>query len=319
MNFLEPVRLWVLLGVAAFAVVYVVLQRRRLQYAVRFTNLALLDAVAPRRPGWRRHATAVGFLLALTALVVAFARPTHDEKVPRERATVMVAIDVSLSMEATDVDPTRLDAVKIAAKNFVDQLPPKINVGLVSFSASSRVDVSPTTDRTRVKRAIDLLELNEGTAIGEAIFSSLSAIAQQALADDSASEKVPARIVLMSDGKTTQGRANALAIDAAVKAKVPVSTIAFGTDHGEILVPQEPVPVPVPVDREALQEIADQTGGSFFSAASTEELEKVYADIGSSIGFDFEPREISSWFVGLALLALIATAGMSLAWFNRLP
>lgn len=319
MSYLEPVRLWLLLAVVAFAVLYVVLQRRRRQYAIRFTNLTLLEAVAPRRPGWRRHATAAAFLVALTALVVAFARPTHDEKVPRERATVVVAIDVSLSMQATDVEPSRLDAVKTAAKAFVDQLPPTINIGLVSFAASSRVDVSPTTDRAKIKRAIDLLDLQEGTAIGEAIFSSLSAIAQQGVADDSAREQIPARIVLMSDGKTTQGRPNALAIDAARKAKVPVSTIAFGTDHGEIVVPQEPLPVPVPVDKAALQDIADQTGGSFFAAASAPELEKVYADIGSSIGFDLEPREISSWFVGIALLALITTAAMSLAWFNRLP
>ena len=319
MTLFEPVRLWLLLGVAAFAAVYVVLQRRRSKYAVRFTNLALLEAVAPQRPGWRRHATAASFLVALAALVVAFARPAHDEKVPRERATVIVAIDVSLSMQATDVEPTRLAAVKAAAKGFVDQLPPKINVGLVSFAATSQVDVSPTTDRTRIKRAIDLLELNEGTAIGEAIFNSLSAIDQQALADDSAQRQVPARIVLMSDGKTTQGRANALAIAAAQKAKVPVSTIAFGTDHGQIVVPQEPVPVPVPVDKASLQEIADLTGGSFFAAASETELQKVYANIGSSIGFELEPREISSWFVGIALLALIATGGMSLAWFNRLP
>jgi Ca-activated chloride channel family protein len=250
---------------------------------------------------------------------VAFARPTHDEKVPRERATVIVAIDVSLSMEATDVDPSRLQAVKVAAAAFVDQLPPKINVGLVSFAANSRIDVAPTTDRTKVKRAIDRLQVDEGTAIGEAIFNSLSAIQQQASADDSTSADVPARIVLMSDGKTTQGRANGLAVVAAQQAKVPVSTIAFGTDHGEIVVPQEPFPVPVPVDKEALQEIADQTGGSFFAAASEEELQQVYADIGSSIGFDLEPREVSSWFVGIALLALIGTAAMSLAWFNRLP
>jgi Ca-activated chloride channel family protein len=318
-DYLAPARLWLLLGVVVFAVLYVVLQRRRGKYAVRFTNLALLEAVAPQRPGWRRHATAAAFLVALTALVVAFARPTHDEKVPRERATVIVAIDVSLSMEATDVDPSRLAAVKVAAAAFVDQLPSKINVGLVSFDANSRIDVTPTTDRTKVKRAIDRLQVDEGTAIGEAIFNSLTAIEQQALADDSTSEDVPARIVLMSDGKTTQGRANALAVVAAQQANVPVSTIAFGTDHGEIVVPQEPFPVPVPVDKEALQEIADQTGGSFFAAASEEELQQVYADIGSSIGFDLEPREISSWFVGVALLALITTAAMSLAWFNRLP
>jgi Ca-activated chloride channel family protein len=258
--------------------------------------------------------------VAIIALVVGFARPTHDEKVPRERATVIVAIDTSLSMIATDVSPSRIQAAKTAAKAFVDQLPAKINVGLVSFDANSRLDVSPTTDRTKLKRAIDLLQPNEGTAIGEAIFTALQAIQQQAVADDSAvNTTVPARIVLMSDGKTTVGRANELAVAAAQKAKVPVSTIAFGTDHGEITVPQEPFPVPVPVDKQSLQDIASQTGGSYFAAATASELQKVYANIGSSIGFDVQQAEITSWFVGAALLAMMATAGMSLAWFNRLP
>lgn len=319
MHYLEPTRLWLLLGAAALGAVYVVLQRRKRQYAVRFTNIALLEAVAPKRPGWRRHATAAAFLVAIVAMVVAFARPTHDEKVPRERATVIVAIDTSLSMKADDVSPTRLKAAQVAAKAFVDELPPKINVGLVSFDAGARQDVPPTTDREKVKKAIDRLTLHEKTAIGDAIFTSLEAIKQQAVADDSTVGVIPARIVLMSDGKTTSGRPDAEGIAAAQKAKVPVSTIAFGTDHGEITVAQEPFPVPVPVDREALQAIADQTGGTFFSATTASELQKVYADIGSSIGFDVEQREISTWFVGAALLALMATAGMSLTWFNRLP
>src|SRR3954447_606048 len=281
MSYDEPIRLWFLLGVVALGAIYVLLQRRRQQYAVRFTNMALLGAVAPKKPGWRRHAAAFAFLVAIATLVVAFARPTHDEKVPRERATVIVAIDTSLSMEADDVSPSRIEAAKAAAKAFVDQLPPKINVGLVSFDGAARLDVNPTTDRTKVKKAIDRLDLHEGTAIGDAIVTSLDAIKQLAVADDSATDVIPARIVLMSDGKTTVGRPNDDGVAAAQKAKVPVSTIAFGTDHGEITVPQEALPVPVPVDRDALKAIADSTGGAFFSATSAAELQKVYADIGS--------------------------------------
>lgn len=178
--------------------------------------------------------------------------------------------------------------------------------------------VPPSTDRTKAKRAIDKLQLAEGTAIGEAIFTSLDAIKQSVTVDDSG-QKIPARIVLMSDGKTTVGRSNDDAVAAAKKANVPVSTIAFGTDFGTITVPESPDPVPVPVDKPALQDIADQTGGTFFEAATAQQLAKVYADIGSSIGFDVEPREITTWFVGAALLALLATAAMSLAWFARLP
>src|SRR3989442_83196 len=146
MSYLEPVRLWFLLGVAALTVAYVVMQRHRKQYAVRFTNLALLDQVAPKRPGWRRHAPALAFILAL-------ARPTHDGKVPRERATIMLAIDTSISMEATDVPPTRIKAAEGAAKSFLMTVPEKVNVGLISFNGTTKLDVAPTTDRQRVELA----------------------------------------------------------------------------------------------------------------------------------------------------------------------
>ena len=176
----------------------------------------------------------------------------------------------------------------------------------------------PTTDRSKARTAIKNLDLNEGTAIGEAIFTSIDAIKQTVTVDDSG-QKIPARIVLMSDGKTTVGRSNDDAAAAAKKANIPVSTIAFGTDHGEITVPESPQPIPVPVDKDALQTIAQETNGTFFTAASAKELQQVYTDIGSSIGFDLEPREITTWFVGAALVALLATAAMSLAWFSRLP
>ncbi len=318
MSYDEPIRLWFLLGVVALAAIYVVLQWRRQQYAVRFTNMALLDAVAPKRPGWRRHAAAFAFLLAIGTLVIAFAKPTHDEKIPRERATVIVAIDTSLSMQADDITPTRIQAVKTAATSFVNQLPPKINLGVVAFDGDARLLVAPTTDRSKARTAINGLQLNEGTAIGEAVFTSLDAIKQTVTVDDSG-QKIPARIVLMSDGKTTVGRSNDAATAAAKKAGVPISTIAFGTDHGEITVPESPDPIPVPVDKQALQDIAQQTDGTFFTAASASQLQKVYSDIGSSIGFDVEQREITSWFVGAALVFLLGTAAMSLAWFSRLP
>ncbi len=318
MTFLDGARLWLLLLVVGLAVAYVVVQRRRRTYAVRFTNLDLLDQVAPKKPGWRRHAAALGLLLALSTMVLAFARPTHKTQVPRERATVILALDVSLSMKATDVSPTRLDALKQAATTFVDQLPPKINLGVVSFSGRASLAVPPTTDRDQAKKAIQNLELGEGTAIGDAILASLDAI-KQVGSDTSSTDPIPARIVLMSDGKTTVGHPDADGVDAAKQADVPVSTIAFGTDHGSITVPDVAEPVPVPVDSEALQAIADGTGGTFFEATTEGELAQVYQDIGSSIGFDTKHTDISEWFVGAALLALLATAAMSLTWFSRLP
>ena len=316
MSFLSPGWLWLFAGVAALAATYVVLQWRRRRYAVRFTNMALLDAVAPRRPGWRRHVTAAVFLAGVAALVVAMARPARTEQVPRERATVVMALDTSLSMEATDVEPTRMEAAKQAASVFLDQLPPTINVGLVSFDGFARVVVPPTTDRDLVERAINGLNLGEGTAIGEAIFASLDALDQVPQAADE-DEPVPGRIVLMSDGETTFGRPDSEAAAAAEDAGVPVSTIAFGTADGFIEI--ENTPVNVPVNEEALNEIAESTGGSFFTAASEEELAAVYEDIGTSVGYETEEREITRWFVGAALIALLLGAVLSLAWFARLP
>jgi Ca-activated chloride channel family protein len=316
MTFLAPYRLWLFAAVAVLVVVYAVMQFRRRKYAVRFTNMALLDQVAPKRPGWRRHIPAIVFLMAISALVVGFAQPARDTKVPRERATIMMAIDTSLSMEATDVAPTRIKAAQAAAKEFVDQLPPRINLGLVSFNGNASVAVAPTTDREAVKTAIDNLQLGERTAIGEAIFASLDAIKTVPTADGA---EVPARIVLMSDGTTTDGRTNDAGVAAAKEQKVPISTIAFGTDNGTITIPQEPLPIPVPVDKAALKSIASDTGGQYYAAASEGQLKAVYDNIGSSVGYDTEQREISTWFIGAALLLLIVTGGFSLLWFQRLP
>jgi Ca-activated chloride channel homolog len=315
LTFLSGGRLWLLLLVAALIAAYVVMQLRRKDYAVRFTNLALLDSIAPKRPGWRRHIPATAFMLAMVALVTAFAQPARPVKVPRERATVVMAIDVSLSMEATDVEPTRIVAAQEAAKSFVDLVPTRLNLGLVAFSGVAQVLVSPTTDHALLKRSIDNLQLGPRTAVGEAIFASLGSIAS--VPSEPGQAPAPGRIVLMSDGETTVGRPNELAAQAALDAKVQISTIAFGTDDGYVTV--EGRNLPVPVNRDALAEIADATGGRAFEAATGRELRRVYADIGSSIGFRTEEREVTAWVVGLALAFALAAAGGSLLWSSRLP
>jgi Ca-activated chloride channel family protein len=316
LTFLSPAWLLLLLGVVALGVIYVLAQRRRRSYAVRFTNLELLDVVAPERPGWRRHLPAIALLVGMVALIGALARPARDVRVPKERATIMVALDTSLSMMANDVTPNRVEAAKAAAKSFVDLLPAKLNVGLVTFNRSVQVRVAPTLDHASVKDAIGALQLGEGTAIGDAIIASVGAIKEMPQVVDG--EHVPARIVLMSDGQTTVGKPDSAGVQAANNAEIPVSTIAFGTDGGVVNLGDR-TPIPVPVDRAALKQIADQTGGVAFSAASSTELKKVYADIGSAIGYNTEQREISRWFIGFGLLALLAAAGMSLLWFSRLP
>ncbi len=315
-SFLAPVRLWLLVAVGALAVVYVVTQLRRRRYALRFTNLELLDKVAPARPGWRRHLPAAGFLLALAALVVAFARPSQDTSVPKEQATVIMAIDTSLSMQADDVRPSRLDGAKEAAVGFVEDLPDNLNLGLVSFNGVATIRVQPTINHDAAIAAIESLELGPATAIGEAIFAALDAI--ESIAEEEG-EGPPARIVLMSDGETTVGRADQDAIEAAQQAGIPVSTIAFGTDEGIIVIPEEEFPIAVPVNREKLQAIADGTGGQFFTASSTGELAEVYQDIGSQISFETIKDEIAPSYMGLALVLLALSAVMSLAWFSRLP
>jgi Ca-activated chloride channel homolog len=317
MTFQAPLWLLALLGVAALVGYYVLVQRRRKAYAARFTNVALLGSIMPKRPGWRRHVAFGVLALGLAALVVSLAVPSTVVRVPREKATVVMAVDVSLSMQATDIEPDRFRAMQTAAKEFVDVLPERINLGLVSFAGTATTVVPPTTDRLQVSNAIDNLDLAESTAIGEAIFTSLTAVENfQSTVETRGEEPPPARIVLLSDGTNTVGRENTQAIDAARAAGVPVSTIAFGTDYGTLDLEGEIVPVPV--DRAALEKIADETGGSYSEAVSAAELEQVYADLGSQIGYTDEPKDISAWFVRAGVVVALLGVVLSLLWTNRL-
>ncbi|MBW3644344.1 MAG: VWA domain-containing protein [Actinobacteria bacterium] len=316
MSFLAGHRLLLLAVVAALGAAYVVLQvRGRRRYAVRFTNLALLESVAPERPGWRRHVPAALLLAALAGMVVSLARPVRDELVPKERATVVMAIDVSVSMQATDVDPSRFAAAKEAAVSFAERLPQPINLGLVAFAGTARVLVPPTTDRSQVTRAIEALEMAESTAIGDAVVASLDAVRTVPGGGDG--EPVPAHILLLSDGETQVGIPNEVAAERARQQEVPVTTIAFGTREGTITYRGQVVPVGV--NHAELRALAEATGGSAFEAATGEQLEAVYQDIGSSIGFEVEQREIGGWFVGLAFVLAVLAALASLVWFSRLP
>ncbi|WP_222267066.1 VWA domain-containing protein [Modestobacter marinus] len=317
MTFQSPWWLLALLAVVALVALYVLLQLRRARYAARFTNVALLGSLVPKRAGWRRHVAFGLVALGLAVLVASLAAPSTEVRVPRDRATVIMAVDVSLSMQATDVEPDRFAAMQIAAKQFVGVLPARINLGLVSFAGTATTLVTPTTDRDQVSTAIDNLELAEATAIGDAVFTSLTAIANfQSSLETDGQEAPPARIVLLSDGYSTVGRDATQAIDAANGAEVPVSTIAFGTDYGTLDLNGETVPVPV--DRATLEQIAEETGGSYSEAASQQELEEVYEDLGSQIGYTTEPQDISPWFVRGGLLFAFLGIVASLLWTSRL-
>ncbi|HEY9417776.1 MAG TPA: VWA domain-containing protein [Pseudonocardia sp.] len=326
MSFTQPWWLLLLLVVGGLVYAYLLAQRRRQRDTMRFTNLELLDRIAPRRPGWQRHAPTALVLASLVLLSVALAGPTAEAKVPRNRATVILVIDVSLSMEATDVAPTRLEAAQVAAKSFADRLTPGINLGLISFAGTAAVLVSPTVDRDPVKRAIDGMKLSESTATGEAIFAALQSIDSFSQGLSGGAEgPPPARIVLMSDGKQTlpgpdgenEPRGSFTAAHKAADAKIPISTISFGTLLGRILLQGKAVPVPV--DDDSLRRIAQITGGQFFTAASQEELQKVYETLGEQIGYEVRRVDTSRpWLIGGALLAILGM-GSAFALGRRLP
>jgi Ca-activated chloride channel family protein len=315
-SFLVAWRLWLLLAVGGLAAAWVAAARRKRRDALRFTNVGLLDVVAPRKPTWRRHVPPALFLVALTTLVLAFAQPVRAVQVPDERSIIMLAVDTSLSMEAEDVAPTRLAAAQEAAHSFVDGLPEGIDLGLVSFNGAATVAVPPSEDHDAVRSGIDALALGEATAIGEAVFASLDAI--EAAPGGEGGEPAPARIVLMSDGETTVGRPNEQAAQAASEAEVPVYTIAFGTPQG-VITAADGLVQPVPVAPGPLRDIAELTGGDSYEAESLPQLTDVYNDIGSVVGYRDEDRDISGWFIGFGLVLLAGAGAASLVWNQRLP
>ncbi len=325
MTFLSPERLLLLIVVGVLALTYVLLRLRSSRYALRFTNLELLKSVAPKTAGWRRHLLAGFTLVALAALIVALAQPARTREKATEQATIVLAIDTSLSMQATDVAPSRLEVAQHAAQDFVDLVPENVEVGIIGFDGTARLESSPTTDRERTKTAIESLELGPGTAIGDAIFLGLGSLSdaekQLTAAESSQATETPApspgRLVVMSDGETTAGRENDDAVGAAAATGVQISTIAYGTDAGIVEVQGDTIPVPV--NRDALFRIADNSGGAFYEAASGAELGDVFENIGTAIELETEQQELALWFVALGLALSAAAALGSLVWFSRLP
>jgi Ca-activated chloride channel homolog len=323
-TFLAPSRLVLLLLPAVLAAAYLVVQSRRRRYALRFTTLDLLDEVAPDRPGWRRHLPAAVLLAGTITAALAVARPAVAKDVSEPQRIVVLAIDTSLSMMATDVAPSRLDAEKAAAVDFLETVPEGVAVGVVAFDSDARQLIQPTTNLDAVRRTIERVDLGEGTAIGEAVFLSLEAIdtASERLGTDespAADEPAAGTIVLLSDGETTNGRPNDEAAAEARAQGIAVNTIAFGTDRGSIEDPVTGEDVPVPVNEAALQDLAETTGGRSLRAETADELVQVYADLGRSLQVTVEQQEITDWFAGAALLLLVLAASGSLFWFGRLP
>ena len=310
--FLAPNRLLILLVIPLLILAYIFASLRKNRRGMRFTNTSMLDVVVPKQSQWRRHLAVALSLLSLITLTAAFARPKTQVDVPRERATVVMVIDASQSMQATDVKPTRLDAAKQAAIEFVSKLPEKYNVSVVSMAGSCAILVPPTTAHHTVENAINSIQLQDSTAIGEGITTALRALQQAPKDRDNPNSIAPGAIVLLSDGYNTSGRAPQQAAAEAKAAKVPVYTIAYGTENG--YVDLEGKREPVPVDHEEMKQIAAATSGEYFAAATADQLKKVYENIGSDVGYEKADREVTARFAGygLALAVLAALGAISL-------
>jgi Ca-activated chloride channel homolog len=298
--FLSPERLMILLIIPVLVLAYIFASLRKNRRGMRFTNTSMLDVIVPKQSQWRRHLAVALSLLSLITLTAAFARPKTQIDVPRERATVVVVIDSSLSMQATDVRPTRLDAAKQAANDFVIKMPEKYNVSVVSMAGAAAILVPPTTAHGTVQNAINGIQLQESTAIGEGIATALRALQQAPKDRDNPNSVAPGAIVLLSDGSNTTGRAP---LQAAAEAR---------TENG--YVDLDGKREPVPVDHEEMKRIAAATNGEYFAAATADELKRVYQNIGSDIGYEKADREVTARFAGygLALAVLAALGAISL-------
>lgn len=313
MKFLAPPLLWGLLLVPALVAAYLLLQRRRRAYVVRFTNLELLGAVAPRRPGWRRHVAPGLFLMAFAVLLVGLARPVMSVQVPREQASVVLVVDVSRSMSATDISPDRMTAAKTAALDFLRTVPPALRVGVVAFSDTANIVAPLSRDRGLARRAVERLEPVAGTAMGDGLAVALAEVQRER----EGGAELPATVLLLSDGQSNRGQPPAEVAEDAREMKVPVFTVGIGTRGATLNVFGRIVPVDL--NEEELRAVAEGTGGAYFRSGSAESLREVYRRLGSALGFEREPREVTAAAAGLGALLMLAGGLASLLWFQRVP
>ena len=314
MSFAEPRFLLAVLAIPLIALLWRAQRHRRRRYALRHPGAAVVARVLPSISAWRRRVPPALLALAAAALSVAIARPQATIDVPVERASVVLVTDESGSMLADDVQPTRLQAAQSAAESFVDEVPDELLVGAVSYSTTVETMLDPTAEHERVRAAVAGLEADGGTATGDALTAALDRL--EARKDDDGST-APAAIVLLSDGKTTQGSDPLAAADRAAKLGIPVFTVALGTPEGEVAGPNGER-LAVPPDPETLGEIAERSGGRAFAVDDADALEQVYEDLGSRIGTRPEQREIAAAFAGAGLLLLLGGLGTGLRWRGRI-
>ncbi|HMR49248.1 MAG TPA: VWA domain-containing protein [Arachnia sp.] len=307
LEFLRPERLWALALIPLIGLAYVLAAGQTARQSKRQSRR--LRAIVPKDAAWKRHGAVLLALLSLASLVVAWATPKAYVLEPRDRATIVLAIDVSWSMEADDIPPSRMVAAQESANQFLDSLPPRFNVALVSFAGTPAIVVPPTVDRGAVSRAIGALELAPSTAVGEGIYTSIDALRLVPPDPDDPEAVAPAAIVLLSDGATNMGRSSVTAAEKAGELGIPIYTIAYGTQDG--YVEQDGVRQRVPVDHYEMTEVARASGGKKFSAATASELDEVYDAIRRSVGYEAVPAEITDRYAGLALaFAVLAALGV---------
>ncbi len=336
MTFERPLLLLTLLVVPLALALYVLAERRRMRYAIRFTNLDVLAGVVGG--GYRRRFVPLAlFLLALTALCIGMARPQHTTLVPRDRATVILVIDVSRSMEAKDVKPSRIGAATAAVRTFLDRVPGRLQVGLIAFAGDPAVATPPTRNHDLVRKSLDTIEWFPsfgGTAIGDALAAAVK-LGQQAVTGNSgslASASTAAThglvsILLLSDGAQTRGELEpSQGADLAKAAGIPVYTVALGTPNGSLDLngggfsgPFGGGRIPVPPDPETLKAIAVRTGGQFFAAQSAKSLQSAYSKLGSHLGRKPGRSEITYGFLAASAMLLVGAGVLSALWSPRLP
>jgi Ca-activated chloride channel homolog len=287
-------------------------RRRTRRYAVRFPGVATLAPLLPRVPSWRRQAPLALFLAALAAFALALARPQATVAVPREQASIVLVTDVSRSMLAEDVEPSRLEAARDAAQRFLDEVPDEARVGAVAFSTEPHTVEAPTDDHARIAALIDGLAADGGTATGDALEAALK------LVDGPAGKRPPAAIVLLSDGETTTGRDPVDVAREARRLKIPIHTFALGTPDGVIQAPDGSL-IPVPPDPETMRQIAELSGGRSFAVEDAEDLAGLYRNLGSRVATKKEKREITAAFAGGGALLLMGAAAFGVRATARLP
>ncbi len=332
MLFEWPLMLWSLLLAPALVALYILAQRRRKRYALRFASLSLVKEALGRGPGWRQHLPPALFLLSLAVMLFALARPLSVVTLPSQEGTVILTMDVSGSMRADDMKPNRLEAAASAARTFVERQPEGVKIGVVSFSDNAFLVQAPTSDKAEVIAAINRLTPQRGTAIGSALLTSVDAIFEEAdleggamMASDQPTPTPvprgvyePAIIVLLSDGQSNRGPNPLDVVDQVAARGVRVYTVGVGTPEGTVL-RNRGRSMRVRLDETTLKGIAEATDGAYFYAATESDLQTVYRNLSTHMVFRKQETEITAFFTAAAILLLLGAGTLSLLWFNRLP